>query len=114
MAPVIAPIYDWTGFYIGANGGWGQRRNCWDFLDVAGVAVASGCRERSGGLFGGQLGYRWQASQWVFGVKPKAIGRISNQRVSVFNPLFSTRTKTDSIGLFTGQIGYAGTQLCST
>ena len=35
---VVAPIYDWTGFYIGANGGWGQSRNCWDFLDVAGVA----------------------------------------------------------------------------
>ena len=21
---VVAPIYDWTGFYIGANGGWGE------------------------------------------------------------------------------------------
>ena len=46
-APVIAPIYDWTGFYIGANGGWGQSRNCWDFVDVAGLSVASGCRDRS-------------------------------------------------------------------
>ena len=67
--PVLAPIYDWTGFYIGANGGWGQSRNCWDFVDVAGVVVADGCRERSGGLAGGQIGYRWQASQWVFGVE---------------------------------------------
>ena len=39
-APVLAPIYDWTGFYIGGNGGWGQTRNCWDFLDVTGFAVA--------------------------------------------------------------------------
>ena len=31
-APMLAPIYDWTGFYIGANGGWGQSRSCWDFL----------------------------------------------------------------------------------
>ena len=23
-APVLAPIYDWTGFYIGGNGGWGD------------------------------------------------------------------------------------------
>jgi outer membrane immunogenic protein len=23
--PVVAPIYDWTGFYIGANGGWGPE-----------------------------------------------------------------------------------------
>ena len=32
---------------------------------------------------------------------------LSNTRVSLLNPLFSTRTKTDGIGLFTGQIGYA-------
>ena len=23
--PYIAPMYNWSGFYIGANGGWGQR-----------------------------------------------------------------------------------------
>jgi len=107
-APVVVPIYDWTGFYIGANGGWGQSRNCWDFVDVAGVVFADGCRERSGGLVGGQLGYRWQASQWVFGLEAQGDwADLSNTRVSVINPLFSTRTKTDGIGLFTGQIGYA-------
>ena len=30
--PIVAPIYDWTGFYIGANGGWGQSRGCVDFV----------------------------------------------------------------------------------
>jgi outer membrane immunogenic protein len=107
-APVIAPIYDWTGFYIGANGGWGQSRNCWDFVDVAGVTFAEGCRERSGGLIGGQLGYRWQANQWVFGLEAQGDwADLSSQRVSLINPLFSTRARTDGIGLFTGQIGYA-------
>ena len=107
-APVIAPIYDWTGFYIGANGGWGQTRNCWDFLDAGGFAVASGCRDRSGGLAGGQIGYRWQAGTWVFGVEAQGDwADLSNTRISVVDPLFSTRTKTDAIGLFTGQIGYA-------
>ena len=107
-APVLAPIYDWTGFYIGGNGGWGQSRNCWDFLDAGGVAFAAGCRERSGGLIGGQIGYRWQASQWVFGVEAQGDwADLNNQRVSLFDPTFSTRTKTDGIGLFTGQIGYA-------
>ena len=97
------PIYDWSGFYIGGNGGWGQVRNCVDFL-----GVTDGCRERSGGLVGGQLGYRWQASQWVFGLEAQGDwADLSNQRVSLINPLFSTRTKTDGIGLFTGQIGYA-------
>ncbi len=23
-APMLAPIYNWTGFYIGGNGGWGD------------------------------------------------------------------------------------------
>jgi outer membrane immunogenic protein len=106
--PIIAPIYDWTGFYIGANGGWGQNRNCVDFVGVAGTVVGEGCRERFGGLVGGQIGYRWQASQWVFGVEAQGDwADLSNQRVSLINPAFSTRTKTDGIGLFTGQIGYA-------
>jgi hypothetical protein len=30
--PPVIPIYDWTGFYIGANGGWGTSRKCWDLV----------------------------------------------------------------------------------
>ena len=109
--PMVAPIYDWTGFYIGGNGGWGQSRNCFDFADAFGVFVGDGCRERSGGLVGGQIGYRWQASQWVFGVEAQGDwADLSSQRISLISPLFSTRTKTDGIGLFTGQIGYAWNQ----
>ena len=33
----IAVVYDWSGFYIGANGGWGSSRRCWDLVDAAGV-----------------------------------------------------------------------------
>ena len=29
-------IYDWSGFYIGVNGGWGQSHNCVDFVTLAG------------------------------------------------------------------------------
>jgi outer membrane immunogenic protein len=109
--PIVAPIYDWTGFYIGGNGGWGQSRNCWDVVGVNGIAVASGCRERSGGLVGGQIGYRWQANQWVYGLEAQGDwADLSSQRVSLFDSRFSTRTKTDGIGLFTGQIGYAWNQ----
>jgi outer membrane immunogenic protein len=105
---MVAPIYDWTGFYIGGNGGWGESHSCVDFFNGAGVAVASGCGTRSGGLVGGQLGYRWQASQWVFGLEAQGDwADLSNQRLSLLNPALSTRTKTSGIGLFTGQVGYA-------
>jgi outer membrane immunogenic protein len=106
--PYVAPMYDWTGFYIGGNGGWGSSHSCWDTVDPFGINVADGCRSRSGGLIGGQIGYRWQASQWVFGLEAQGDwADLSNQRISLINPLFSTRTQTDGIGLFTGQIGYA-------
>jgi outer membrane immunogenic protein len=110
--PVVAPIYDWTGFYIGGNGGWGQSRNCFDFAPALnGVFVGDGCRERSGGLAGGQIGYRWQAGTWVFGLEAQGDwADLSGQRISLINPAFSTRTTTDGIGLFTGQIGYAWNQ----
>src|SRR4249919_2612777 len=114
--PMVAPIYDWTGFYIGANGGWGQSRNCVDFVNVAGTVVADGCRERSGGLVGGQIGYRWQANQWVFGLEAQGdwadlsrtrLSPFFDSRFPTFPGFVSTRTSTDGIGLFTGQIGYA-------
>ena len=106
--PVVVPIYNWTGFYIGANGGWGQSHNCWDFVPVAGAVIPGGCSDRSGGLIGGQLGYRWQTGQFVFGLEGQGDwADLSSSRVSLINPLFSTQTKTDGLGLFTGQIGYA-------
>jgi len=43
---VVAPIYDWTGFYIGANGGWGESRNCWGIVPLVGVTIADGCASR--------------------------------------------------------------------
>jgi len=67
--PMVAPIYDWTGFYIGANGGWAESRQCVDFFNVAGTVFADGCNNRSGGVIGGQIGYRWQANQFVFGLE---------------------------------------------
>jgi len=107
----VAPlpmIYDWSGFYIGANGGWGQSRNCWDFVTAAGAIVTDACADRSGGLIGGQLGYRWQASTWVFGLEGQGDwADLSSTRISLINPALSTRVRTDGIGLITGQIGYA-------
>jgi len=106
--PYVAPMYNWSGFYIGGNGGWGQSRNCWGIVPIAGAFIADGCADRSGGVAGGQIGYRWQTNQFVFGVEAQGDwADLSGSRVSVFNPAFSTRVKTDGIGLFTGQIGYA-------
>jgi outer membrane immunogenic protein len=106
--PPPPPIYDWTGFYIGANGGWGQARACWDLLTPTGLDDALGCRDGSGGVVGGQIGYRWQFNQFVVGVEGQGDwADLSSTRVSTLFPAFTTRAKVDGIGLITGQVGYA-------
>jgi len=107
--PLPLPVmYNWSGFYIGANGGWGNSHNCWNFEGIGGIGFDDGCRNRSGGLVGGQIGYRWQSNQFVFGLEAQGDwADLSNTRVSLLDPTLSTRVKTDGIGLFTGQIGWA-------
>src|SRR5215471_21425728 len=91
-APPPAPlpvIYNWSGFYIGANGGWGQSHNCLDLVTDA-FGTVTGCNDRSGGLVGGQIGYRWQTNQFVFGLEAQGDwADLSNTRVSVFDPFLS-------------------------
>jgi outer membrane immunogenic protein len=106
QAPVVVPLlYDWTGFYIGANGGYGSNRACWG--NFAGFNI-EGCNSKSGGIFGGQGGYRWQVGGAVFGVEVQ--GDWANLRASlpsVISPGGTDNSKVTSVGMFTGQIGYA-------
>src|SRR5712672_81405 len=58
-APIAIPmLYNWSGFYIGANGGYGWARQCLDITQVGFVNVFSeGCNDKGGGVVGGQIGY---------------------------------------------------------
>ena len=106
---MIAAVYDWSGFYIGANGGWGTSHKCWDGYDGAGVFVGrEGCHDASGGIAGGQLGYRWQAGTWVFGVEGQGDwADLKGRSRSIVAPLFDNQSRIGAFGLLTGQIGYA-------
>src|SRR2546422_3782595 len=67
--PMIAAIYDWSGFYIGANGGWGSSHKCWDDVTGGTSNGSDGCHDATGGTAGGQIGYRWQAGTRGFGLE---------------------------------------------
>jgi len=106
--PPIAAVYDWTGFYIGANGGWGSSHKCWDSVAPA-LLGTEGCHDATGGVAGGQIGYRWQTGSWVWGIEGQgnwADLRGSNTSL-LFGPAFTNESKIDAFGLLTGQIGYA-------
>jgi outer membrane immunogenic protein len=100
----VASVYDWTGFYIGINGGWGQSRD--RRLDPFGTLLSS--YNANGGTVGGQVGYRWQTGAWVFGLEAQGNwADISGSTAVVGVPAITLRSKTDALGLFTGQVGYA-------
>jgi outer membrane immunogenic protein len=111
-APVMAPIYDWSGFYIGINGGGASSHECYTLTSTAGTGInpiSEGCHNATGGLVGGQIGYRWQMTNWVFGVEGQgdwADLKGSNPSLTALIP-YTNQTKVDGIGLLTGQIGYA-------
>ena len=57
-APYYAPpVFSWTGFYVGVNGGWGGSSNGGDFGSP------------TGGLIGGTVGYNYQIGQFVAGLE---------------------------------------------
>lgn len=74
MAPAPAPLtYNWTGFYVGGNIGWGwENRTITNVGTINGAAFPAGTTHSSDadGFIGGlQLGYDWQfAPNWLVGV----------------------------------------------
>jgi outer membrane immunogenic protein len=106
--PMIAAIYDWSGFYIGANGGWGSSHNSWDSV-LPFVVGSEGSHDATGGTIGGQVGYRWQAGTWVFGVEAQGNWADFHGRnvIPLSVPSVTDDTRVDAFGLFTGQVGYA-------
>lgn len=111
-APVVAPIYNWGGLYIGLNGGGGAARKCWDLTNNLGVvvspAVAEGCHDATGGTVGGQIGYRWQAGTWVFGLEGQGNwADFSGSNANSFFTGVTDHSQVDAFWLLTGQVGYA-------
>src|ERR1700729_304750 len=50
--PPPPPVYSWNGFYIGGNGGWGEKHKFVGFIS-AGGDFADCCRKRAGGAGAG-------------------------------------------------------------
>jgi outer membrane immunogenic protein len=58
--PAYPTIYNWTGLYFGANGGFAWGTSKWD---------STGDFDVKGGLAGGTLGFNWQTGQLVYGLE---------------------------------------------
>lgn len=77
--PVYTPVYtkatppfSWTGFYIGANGGygWGSSVGTITYTTNLGATdTSAGPGGATGWFGGGQIGYNWQTGPFVLGVE---------------------------------------------
>lgn len=126
----VDPNYNWSGFYAGANAGYGWGGRSGDIvafstgLGIPG-AVAAGTipsffnLRPEGALGGAQAGYNWQSGRWVFGVETDIQAAHLNQSVVIphaalgpFTATLSTAsTVLDWFGTARGRVGYAWNQV---
>lgn len=100
----VAPYYNWTGFYIGINGGGAFGDSSWSAPTVGG---STGDFNVSGAMIGGTVGYNWQFGQFVAGLE----GDIdwTNIKGSTLTNCgaIACETRNDWLGTARGRIGYA-------
>jgi outer membrane immunogenic protein len=95
--PVYSPVFNWTGFYLGINGGGGWGRSQWDGIDKFDV---------SGGLIGGTIGYNWQWGQAVVGVEGDIDwSGIRGSTTTLCGP--GCETRNHWLATVRGRVGYA-------
>jgi outer membrane immunogenic protein len=117
-APAVA-VFNWTGFYLGANAGYGWARNTEaitavnDFSGlVGGNFIATSLPiEAQGFVGGGQIGYNWQVNpRWVVGLETDLAWTDIKGSVSVPGPNDTSRIMTgtqklDWLGTARGRLG---------
>jgi outer membrane immunogenic protein len=123
--PPAAPVmYNWNGIYIGAHigGAWAEHGH--DRFDPAFDCIGLICFDDNRGLGhnngrfigGGQIGYNYQVSQWVWGIEGQISGVASNnddQACGFFAPagannfLFRCRDRSGWIASIAARLGVA-------
>jgi outer membrane immunogenic protein len=96
--PLVAPsAYNWSGFYLGANGGGAWGTSNWD---------SAGSFNLSGAVAGGTAGYNWQLGRTVLGLEGDLDWSNLNGTTTALCPA-GCKTSNDWLGTFRGRAGLA-------
>lgn len=99
--PPVSAAYNWSGFYLGANGGgaWGDSR--WQ-------GTGNGKVDLSGGMAGGTAGFNWQTGPVVLGVEGDIDwAGLSGSTATATCPGGSCGTSETWLSTVRGRAGYA-------
>jgi len=130
-APPIPYVSDWSGIYIGIEGGYGWGRQNVDatypFFSVGTIVTQTGSVDigsinQSGWLFGGFAGAQKQWNNWVLGIEANfdsanidgsttgTGGSIGLRHAEVFSDSVAGSSKIDELGSVRAKIGYQPVQ----
>ena len=99
MKEPATPAYNWSGWYVGINGGGGWGDSHWQGIGRVGV---------SGGLAGGTAGYNWQFGQVVLGLEGDVDwAGLSGTNALATCPGGSCGTSDTWLSTVRGRLGYA-------
>jgi outer membrane immunogenic protein len=136
-APIMAEaVFNWTGWYVGGNVGYGWGRERGDVAGTQNVSVfrtagptlissvttpftAFSSGSNADGIIGGvQAGYNWQSANWLFGLEADIQG--SDQRSSssfclvagcpAGSLIYGANYGLDWFGTVRGRVGFLPTQ----
>jgi outer membrane immunogenic protein len=109
-----APVFNWSGFYAGINGGYGWTAgdpNNIVLSNTVGVLAATPGLEASGWFGGGQVGANWQRGAMVLGIEADIQGTNIKDNFSRVvdgaGDVFTASKKLDYFGTVRGRAGVA-------
>jgi outer membrane immunogenic protein len=120
LTPPLPTLYNWTGFYVGVNGGWGDGISKWtnDCITcqvIPTLGGTSGDFPVSGYVAGGTVGANYQIGSYVFGIEGdfdwSDLTGNSGSTCGSLSAVLPTPTgcETENVWLATlrGRVGYA-------
>jgi outer membrane immunogenic protein len=105
----LAPYYNWNGFYVGANAGYGWLNRSTDHYDASGDLIDTTSESLSSALGGGQLGWNYVvAPNWLIGVEADldAADFSSSSIGTDASGSAQVDTKVDALGTVRARLGY--------
>jgi outer membrane immunogenic protein len=99
----VVAYYNWTGFYLGANAGYGFGTSNWDI----GPGLETFNTSPKGAMYGFTFGYNYQVGSVVWGIEGDYDWSVVNGSSTCFVGLAVCETRNRYLATIRGRLGYA-------